>query len=929
MGPTGPYKPRAYAVGQQLLLLRVRLGLTQEQLAALIGVHRRSVQNWETGAAYPQTDALRGLIAVYVAQGALTPGAEAAEAAALWQLVQSEAPRQPAPFDAAWFAALQAHHAAGGPAGRSREVGAPRAADDSGDPPLPQGPGGPPADTGLPSHPPHAVRTNVPRPLTALVGRAAEIDTILRFLRSPDCRLVTVLGVGGAGKTRLAIEVGLRVAAHQGGVHYGDGVFFVPLADVATPSASDEHNADEVATAIALAMQFALAGAERPYLQVANYLAGQQLLLVLDNVEHLVGLAPMLVRLLHQAPGLTILATSRTRLNLYGEQLVPLDGLPYPPLEGQAAAASYAALQLFRHTVLRHAPWLTWSPGHLAAAAQICALVEGLPLALELAASMVRVISLEEIAEELRAGGAELYATQRDLAERHRSLEAVFEHSWRLLTPEGQRVLGELSVFRGGFDRRAAQAVAGASLPALALLIDHSLLRESESGGPTRYSLHELVRQYAAERAGADSGAGREAVDERHSAYYLAWVAARLPDLRGARQQAAQAEIHGEIDNLRAAWRWAAGRGDAGGLVAAGGALFHFCEMRSWFQEGAELFQLAASSCEQLVAAAPEAQSVRAWALLLTYQGWLTFHLGQQERARALLERSLALLEPLDAPGDLAVTLNYLAAATYHIGDYATARRQAERALAASLQGENAHATAVAKTILGQVAYLTGAYGEARRWSLESLALEQTLGNQWGSVFTLVCLGRVAIALKEYDDARRWFASGLAIRVALGDARGIGLCLSYLGDVAAAQGDYQEAERQYQSSLEQFRGIYNTVGESTALTKLGLVALAQRGSGHARALLRAALRTSWTIRALPATLDALAGLATALADDEPARAAEIAALVAGHPAAMEYSRRQAALVQGRLDTQRLPTSVDDARRLLEPLVAQLLAEPAG
>jgi predicted ATPase len=882
-----------------------------------------------------------------MAHQVLTSGQEAVEAEALWQLIQAEAPRQLAPFDEAWFTKLRAQHVPKVSSDTPQEAGARRTSHDNGVSSLPQRPEAPLATSGghaslalaqsslgpfeptnvLPSLPPQVVRHNLPRPLTSFVGRVAEIDTILRFLRSSDCRLVTVLGVGGAGKTRLAIEVGLKVASEQAEAYYGDGVFFVPLADVAALSNSDENSADSFATAIAIAMQFALAGAERPYLQVANYLAAQQLLLVLDNVEHLVNLAPTIVNLLHQAPGLTILVTSRTRLNVYGEQLVPLDGLPYPPIEDQALTPSYAALQLFKQTILRHAPWLTWSPNNLAAAAKICALVEGLPLALELAASMVRVISLEEIAAELKAGGADLYTTQRDVVERHRSLEAVFDHSWRLLIPEGQRVLGELSVFRGGFDRHAAQVVAGASLPSLALLIDHSLLREAESGsGSTRYSLHELVRQYAVERATSHRNVGYAAVYERHSAYYLAWVAGRLPDLRGERQQAAQAEIHGEIDNIRAAWRWAAERGDTSGLVAAGGALFHFYEMRSWFQEGAELFQLAASSCEQLVAAAPDARATRAWALLLTYQGWLTFHLGQQERARALLEHSLSLLDPLDAPGDMALTLNYLAAATYHIGDYNTAWRQAERALAASLRGENPHATAIAKTILGQVAYLTGAYSEARRWSLESLALEQTLGNRWGSVFTLICLGRVAIALKEYDDARRWFASGLAIRVALGDARGIGLCLSYLGDVAAAQGDYQEAERLYQSSLEHFRRIYNHVGEAMALSKQGAMALAQRGSRHARTLLQASLRTSWAIRAIPATLDALAGLATALADDEPARAAEIAALVAGHPAAMEYSRRQAILVQERLTAEQLPASVDDARRLLEPLVAQLLAE---
>jgi predicted ATPase/transcriptional regulator with XRE-family HTH domain len=922
MGRHRPYKPRTYAAGQRLLLLRTRSGLTQEQLAGLTGVHRRSIQNWETGAAYPQADGLQRLIAVYVGRAVFTGGEEEAEAEALWQQIQADAPRPLAPFDAAWFASVREQRAA------SIEVGGAAPGKRTS------------ADTELrPTEPPRLrlplghepLEHNLPGSLTPFVGRAAEIDAIMGMLENPGCRLVSLVGAGGAGKTRLALEVAWEVVAGRREAPRADGVFFVPLADMAPPADADTTGADTLATAIAVAMRFSLAGAERPYHQVLNYLGTQRALLVLDNVEHLLDLAPTMVGLLQQAPGVIMLVTSRVRLDVRGEQIVPLDGLPYPPNAEQAhPSLSYAALQLFQHTASRHAPRLHWTPENLAAAAEVCARVEGLPLAIELAAGLVRILSVGEIAAQLGAGSSGLQATQRDLPLRHRSMHAVFEHSWRLLGPQEQRVLGGLSVFRGGFDRQAAHAVAGADLPAIGLLVDHSLLREAGSSrSTTRYSMHELVRQYAADTAQSSDAEGHAAVYERHSSYYLAWAAARFADLRGERQQAAQAELHREIDNLRAAWRWAAAHGATQALAAAGKSLFHIYEMRSWFQEGADLFQLASASCARQEAPAHNASLALDWAQLLARQGWLTFHLGQQDTARALLARSLALLEGLDAPGERVFTLNYLAAVSYHSGNYAEARGLAHDALEISLRAEDPHGMAIAQTILGQIAYLVGAYDEARRWSLESLALEQGLGNRWGSVFTLISLGRVAVAQEAYRDARRWFEEGLAIRSAMGDGRGIGLCLSYLGDVAAAMGERAEAERQYRAGLAHFRRIRNGAGAAATLTKLGAIALASQDRQGAQELFHEALGIAWPMRALPQALDALAGLAALQIEGEPERAAEVASLVALHPAATESSKRQAVQVQQQLPLHEPAVQPADVQARLASLMTQLLAAPSA
>jgi predicted ATPase/DNA-binding SARP family transcriptional activator len=819
---------------------------------------------------------------------------------------------------------------------------------------------------------------HLPAPLSVFIGRETEIGQVMERLRSRGNRLVTITGAGGAGKTRLALEAARQLLpASQAGEVFAHGITFVALAAVEGAGLDDPRAFPALAARVADALRFTFAGQEAPQVQLAHYLCEKDLLLVLDNCEHL-PVASFAVELLEQAPQLTVLATSRGRLNVRGEQVVELDGLDFPgslppttddrPLRmedgkwkmedrgskttspysilyppsssdppvvgGQSLAVdleSYSAVQLFQYNAQAVNPRLSWTKAMLAAAARICELVAGLPLGIELAASLVRLMSCEEIARELGASLEFLQSSRSDLPERHQSLRAVFDHSWNLLKPAEQRTLRQLSVFRGGFRRDAAAEIAIASITLLAALVDNSLVRRATGGdqGEARYELPELVRQYAAEKLTEAAEAEQSAVLDRHCRYYTGLLEQRKADLRGSRQQQALAELNQEIENIRVAWRRAVVAEDVDLIERAIEGLFLFYEMRSWFNEGAEAFAQAAARLSELHAASATQQTRRVWGKVLGRQGWCTFQMGRQAEGRALLEQSLAILRSLEAPGELVFPLNYLASGAYYSGDYEQANQLAEEALRVSLACRDQHGVAVAKTVLGQIAYLVGRYEDARRYSRESLATERELGNSWGLVFTLVSLGRVDQALGAYEEAQRSFQEGLAIRAAFGDTRGTALCLNYLGDTAHALADFGEARRCYQESLALFKEIGNQAGAATSLTKLGYNALALHELGSAHAYFYDALRTAWGAQAIPRALEAIGGVAETLAADEPDQARELASLVHHHPAATQESRDRTATILARSesstakDTDALSRKDNEAQPL-EAIVAALL-----
>ncbi|MET8153260.1 ATP-binding protein [Actinoplanes sp. NPDC049668] len=387
-----------------------------------------------------------------------------------------------------------------------------------------------------PSAEPGRAAPGPPRPLTSLIGRGAELARLDELLDDPACRLVTLVGPGGIGKTRLAIEVA-AARRHR----HRDGAVFVPFAG-AGPAGPDEA-AGLVVADLARVLGLSMAVPRDPLDLLAEHLSGRELLLVLDNLEHLDGAAGVIDHLLRRAPGTQVLVTSRRRLGLGAEWLVEVPGLPCPPPGAGADGAGYAAVQLFeeRARLLR--------PGFAAGAdpegtARVCRLVSGVPLAIELAARWVRSARPAAIADRLGCGLELLETTAPDVEQRHRSVRAVIGWSWRLLTDEEERALLRLAVFRGGFDLDAAAAVAGAGLPLLAGLVDQSLVTAGEDG---RYDMHELLRQYAAERLAADAGQESRA-RRRHAEHYAALLPAPA-EFRAEDPGFPDAEA----DNLRAA----------------------------------------------------------------------------------------------------------------------------------------------------------------------------------------------------------------------------------------------------------------------------------------------------------------------------------------------------------------------------------------
>jgi predicted ATPase len=465
-----------------------------------------------------------------------------------------------------------------------------------------------------------------PGPLTSLIGREGDLARLHALLDDPACRLVTLVGPGGIGKTRLALEAG---ATRRG--RRRDGVVTVSFAG--TSPARPEEAADLVVTNLAAALGVSLAVPRDPRELLADVLAGRELLLVLDNLEQLRDAAGVLAELLGRAPGVQVLGTSRRRLGLGVEWLVEVPGLPCPPPGADVEAAGYPAVQLFEDRARLLRPGFR-PAADLAAVGRVCRLVAGVPLAIELAARWVRSASPAAIADRLAAGGELLATTAPDVEPRHRSMASVLDWSWELLGDGERQALARLSVMRGGFDLDdAAAAVAGAGLPLLAGLVDHSLVEAGEDG---RHGMHELLRQYAAQRLAADPAEQTE-VRRRHAAHF----ASLLPDPGQALPDVAA--LDADVENLRAATDWLVEEADPPEPDRHLTRLWQLYRRRGWFREAQATL---GGALRRRDVPAPERAH---WHRLLAEAH---VQLGEMRQARDHFEQTLALLgSPLPASG--------------------------------------------------------------------------------------------------------------------------------------------------------------------------------------------------------------------------------------------------------------------------------------
>ncbi len=672
------------------------------------------------------------------------------------------------------------------------------------------------------SIPPTPRLHSLPTQTTTFIGRKAEVAEIKQtLLDEAGCRLFNLVGPGGIGKTRLALAVATQLLDD-----FPDGVYFVALAPIG--------GVEYVVPAIAEALRLSFFGNIDPKQQLLDYLAPKKLLLVVDNFEHLLIDASLLSEILKRAQDVTLSATSRERLNLQEEWVYDVHGLSFPAVndaandEASHDFSQYSALELFiqraRQIVAKFAP----STSEIADIIQICQLVEGMPLGLELAAPWIRTLSCREIAEEIERSLDFLTTTARNVPERHRSISVVFEQTWRRLSDQERMVLQQLSIFRGGGTRKAAEEVTGATLRVLSSLMDKALLHRTNTG---RYALHELIRQFAEAQLQTDRHAAEKA-QQQHQDFFVSFLEAHTASVKGGRQAETLAEIEADIDNVRLAWRGSVAPWQSKAIEQSAECLFVYYLCRNGYDEGILEFGRAMRAFG-VIPDPPEEdgwlsevdvpdQEAELVGFLLASLGYFVAHRHDLQRGQKLLEQALALLQRT-TPGDrrkLGFTLLWLGWALYFQGQLTEGKRYGRESLSMLTETTDHWGAAWAMLLLGGC-LRDGRPAEAEAVYQMGLALCRETGDQIVLSYLSFNLGATLTELGRYAQAQPYIDLGVAISSELNNILGLGYSLLRRGQLEIAQGTYRQAVQSLQHSWTYFNKV-GTVHASKAQISLGL-----------------------------------------------------------------------------------------------------------
>jgi len=705
----------------------------------------------------------------------------------------------------------------------------------------------------------------------SFIGRTVELRRIAALLAQADCRLLCVTGPGGVGKTRLA-----RRALNELAAQFADGAAFVALEELSA--------ANDIAGRIALELEIPLKGGDLTE-QLIRALRARQVLLVLDNFEHLADGAPLLQRLLDACPRLKLLVTSRVRLALVSEWLLPLDGLPCPDDDDLDRVEAFDAARLFVAAAQRVQPDLVPAIEAVAIAA-ICRQVGGLPLALELAAAWTRVLSCTAIADELRQGSELLHASDAAQPARHASMEVVFDQSWRLLRDVERKALARLAVFAGGCTAEAARTVTGARLPVLAALTDKSLLRREGE----RVHLHPLVQQLALERLDAATAATAHTA---HADYFLRLLA-QLRNAAGVGDRAALDRVEIDYDNCRRAVMWAAGHGPVDAIAGATRSLLDYWDHRGRAAEGLALLL-------QAVGGEAVARDASLGRLLLSRIAHLKYRLDRYAEAEADAQRVLATADPERERNAALQALNVLATCAFRLGRWEDARTYFKQRLYAASAEEHAHSMAVTLDHLALIEKRLGSYQEALRLSLQSLEQHRKLGDRAGEALCLNNLASLKLAMDEPRAAALHLQEAMELCDRYGFSGTRAIVFANLADAALRTDDLASAAQHAARAIESAeatgsRGIIPIVRSYEAL-----IAIRRGEFDRARAAIGAGLALATELASQPmlfAPLISYAELRLALGKPEEARA--VLAATAVHPAVTHDVRDRIRAVEARL-----------------------------
>ena len=692
----------------------------------------------------------------------------------------------------------------------------------------------------------------------SIVGRSREIEEGKRLLASS--RLITLLGPGGMGKTRLALQIARELSDT-----FEHGVYFVPL--------TENASAESLSTAIAESLGLQVSSKVELRIQLYDYLRSKSILLVLDNLDHMAEQGTALVsELLTAAPELRVLVTSRERLHLYEEVVVTVSGLAYPRTDRPEQAFGYPAVQLFMQRARKIAPRFQPDEHDLRSMARICEAVEGMPLALEMAAALTRVLSCQEIERQLGLSFDTLTTPMRDVAERHRNLRSVVESSWSFMTEDEQAAARRLAIYPRDFTVDAALSL-NVQLPTLLALADKSILRRTVAG---RFEMHRVLRQFLHEKLVQSATEYRDTLVS-FIQYYAHFLHARRDTLRARGYHSALDQIAAEIENVRCAWRHAIARDEQALLRLCIDTLFEFYDKRVFYRDAQELFSWANALPPNADVLGP----------ILSRYAYFCLRTSNLNHALIALRRAHALVKPTGDKHELAFTLRVAAELARSRGKYRAAGRLLQSAIECFRAEHAAHELAACLNDLGLTEWARGRNDRAQRHISASLRLRREIGDEVGVVKCLMNLAILADMAGQSAEAETLFIESLKLSRELGDRRNTALNLHNLGvfvQLKAEQSGDLSRLRQAEQMLSESLRICRDIGERQqichTLCVLGDVSLLKGDLSNASYYYHEAAMLAAELGAAPLQARALLGVAGLLTrTNELAAAADVLSVI--------------------------------------------------